>query len=887
MFPHLLSLGAARDGRQAGPKERGPHRLAAAAQAAPDAVAPLSPRSPSTRLAAAAPSSSSVGSPRARAAALPAYRALLGRQTQRLPHVQHAAERAPTRYTSLDGLRKLGELHTGKHSQVCHFLDTRSGQLVAVKTYYKRTMAKRHYRNVRREIAISRLLAKQRFTGAVQLLGAFEDDSHIYLVQESCAGGDLYKRLVRAGGVLSEGEVARDVVVPLLLTLTFLHANNIVHRDIKPENVFFTAENGLRLGDFGLAIDAAKERPTSRVGTLDYMAPEVVGMPSPDTIKRLGLAPHQVGHYGCKVDVWALGILTYELICGRPPFEVEDVRLTEQQIQFGEVVFPEHLVSPLCRSFIQQALTKRPESRPSAAQLFQHPWVQAQYRQLAAEQRQSAAAALVAAPGAAMCTPELRRTVSQPPSPSKSVPGVLPLGMGQGGEGARTPAAVASALAPFLPPSQAKQAHKVRLLSPGRPPSSGKGEGSSGDLTVCGRAASFSSFRSPSGGSLSLQVAARASSFTSFGGSSSNLSNIMGSRPSSSKQLDSLEEAGAMAQTHSQAAADAAVLSPRSPGGVGAAARAPPAVVDTLSEADLQVLRGKKVAVFGSFQYVVDFLKEPLTSIFPNTTFFEVRLKPETAPLAKGFDAVCIFVNDRVNEAVCQQLEEGGVKFIALRCAGFDKVDLEACARHGIRVMRVPAYSPRSVAEHALALTFALARNLHLATSRVKEGNYALSGLVGLGFGCRVLAYDVYKSEELKSQGVTYCSLEQLLSESDIISLHCPLLPSTFHIINAERLALMKSTAVLINVSRGGLVDTDALLEALQSGRLAGVAMDVYEQEGPLFFRDYTNYSARERMKSWDRRFASLEALTNIADTTIDNLASGLLGCPLKNEVKA
>ena len=203
MFPHLLTV--PRDARQAG-KERAPHRLAAAAAAAaPDAALPLSPRSPTARLAAAAASGgSSLGSPRARAAALPAYRALLGRQAQqRLPHVQHAGERLPAGYTSLDGLRKLGklplagcfssdmppaswqmpafccrrppptpsplpaaELHTGKHSQVCSFLDTRSGQLVAVKTYYKRTMAKRHYRNVRREIAIARLLAKQRCVGS-------------------------------------------------------------------------------------------------------------------------------------------------------------------------------------------------------------------------------------------------------------------------------------------------------------------------------------------------------------------------------------------------------------------------------------------------------------------------------------------------------------------------------------------------------------------------------------------------------------------------------------------------------------------------------------------------------------------------------------------------
>lgn len=363
--------------------------------------------------------------------------------------------------------------------------------------------------------------------------------------------------------------------------------------------------------------------------------------------------------------------------------------------------------------------------------------------------------------------------------------------------------------------------------------------------------------------------------------------------------------------------AQAQPLSPR---------RAPAPAVSQLTEADRAVLKGKRIAVFGSFQYVLDFLQAPLSDAFEQTKFFEVRLKPETAPLAHGFDAVCIFVNDRVNEAVCAELEKGGVKFIALRCAGFDKVDLEACARHGIKVVRVPAYSPRSVAEHALALTFSLARNLHLQHQRVSSGNYTLSGMVGFevsgktvgvigtgkigvefctmlkGFGGKVLAYDVQPHPGLVEQGVQYVPLEQLMAESDIVSLHCPLMASTFHIINKERLALMKPTAVLINVSRGGLVDTDALVTALRNNKLAGVGMDVYEQEGPLFFKDYTRYSARERMKNWDSLFQSLihmpqvlitphsafltqEALENIADTTIENLINCCLDRPLTNQV--
>lgn len=424
------------------------------------------------------------GNERHHAGALPVFRSLNGRRA-RLPSVRPAVEHPAAMYSSLEGLQRMGELFKGKHSTVCNYLDIRTGAVVAVKAYDKKTMMRRHYRNVKREVAISRLLARQRFTGTVQLLGAFEDEDHVYLVQESCTGGDLYGRLVRTGGLMAEADVRRDVVVPLLLTLTFLHANHIVHRDIKPENIMFAADGGLRLGDFGLSIDARLERPTSRVGTLDYMAPEVVGMPSPDDIQRRGLAPHQIGHYGCKVDVWAVGILAYELICGRPPFEVEDVKQTEQRIKFAEVDFPGH-VSPACRSFIQQALTKRPESRPSAAQLFQHPWVQYCYQELQQELAQPASARLAAAPASRMAgppaaataappasellTPELRRTASQPPSPSKSLPDGVAAARG-GTAGGATPSAVAAALAPFLPLSQAKMAHKVRLLSPGRPAS--------------------------------------------------------------------------------------------------------------------------------------------------------------------------------------------------------------------------------------------------------------------------------------------------------------------------------------------------------------------------------------------------------------------------------
>ncbi|CAD7698434.1 unnamed protein product [Ostreobium quekettii] len=262
-----------------------------------------------------------------------------------------------------------------------------------------------------------------------------------------------------------------------------------------------------------------------------------------------------------------------------------------------------------------------------------------------------------------------------------------------------------------------------------------------------------------------------------------------------------------------------------------------------------------------------------------------------------------------------------------MRCAGYDRVDIKAANERGIKVVRVPTYSPESVAEHAVSLGLAINRKLHLAYNRVWQGNYTLSGLVGnevhgktigvvgtgsigtcvcsimKGFGCKVLAHDLKPNSRCIDMGVEYVSLEELLSSSHVVSLHCPLLPSTFHIINRERLALMKPNAMLINVSRGGLVDTDALLEAVEYGKIGGCAMDVYENEGNLFDTDFSSYTSEERVRNWDRRFAMLksypnvlitphsafltvEALNNIANTTRDNLAAFATGQPLENEVK-
>jgi len=334
-----------------------------------------------------------------------------------------------------------------------------------------------------------------------------------------------------------------------------------------------------------------------------------------------------------------------------------------------------------------------------------------------------------------------------------------------------------------------------------------------------------------------------------------------------------------------------------------------------------------KIAVYSTRQYMKPFFEEKLLGTFPGTEFFTTQLDPQTASLARGFDAVCLFVNDNCSGETIEALVAGGVKVIAMRCAGYDRVDIKAANKHGIKVVRVPTYSPESVAEHAVSLGLAINRKLHLAYNRVWQGNYTLSGLVGnevhgktigvvgtgsigtcvcsimKGFGCNVIANDLKPDPHCVAMGVKYVSLEELLASAHVVSLHCPLLPSTFHIINRERLALMKPNAMLINVSRGGLVDTDALLEAVETGKIGGCAMDVYENEGNLFFNDFTCYTSEERVKNWDRRFAMLksypnvlitphsafltvEALNSIANTTQENLLAFATGQPLDNEVK-
>jgi len=305
----------------------------------------------------------------------------------------------------------------------------------------------------------------------------------------------------------------------------------------------------------------------------------------------------------------------------------------------------------------------------------------------------------------------------------------------------------------------------------------------------------------------------------------------------------------------------------------------------------------------------------------------EPRLDINSARMAEGCRAVSIFVNDVCDAKVVQQLAGGGVQLVALRCAGYDRVDVKACHEAGIQVVHVPTYSPQSVAEHAVAMMFCLNRNLHQAHVRVSQGNYALSGLVGFemlgktvgvlgtgaigshaarilkGIGCRVLAHDLNPAQECVQLGVEYLGLDEMLPQCDILTLHWPLLPSTHHIINKERISRMKPGAMLINVSRGGLVETDALCEALERGQIGAVGMDVYEDEDALFFEDWSQYTAQERMRFWDRRLKTLlsypqvlvtphsafltrEALHNIATTTVSSMVDFAAGRPLRNLVQ-
>ncbi len=313
-----------------------------------------------------------------------------------------------------------------------------------------------------------------------------------------------------------------------------------------------------------------------------------------------------------------------------------------------------------------------------------------------------------------------------------------------------------------------------------------------------------------------------------------------------------------------------------------------------------------KLAVFGTKKWV----RESFSQNVPDSidiTFFETNLNEETARLAAGFEAVCIFVNDEVGASTIKVLAELGVRFIALRCAGFNNVDVRSAKAHGISVCRVPSYSPNAIAEHALGLILSLNRKFHRAHARVREGNFSLDGLMGFdlhgktigvigtgkigrvfisilsGFGVKILAYDKYPSTKAEAAGAEYVSLEELYRQSDIISLHCPLTHETYHLINHYAIKSMKQGVMLINTSRGSLIDSEAVIEGLKTRKIGAVGLDVYEEEDDLFFEDLSNEVIQDdtfvRLQTFPnvlitahQAFFTREAVDNIRDTTFENL---------------
>ncbi len=313
-----------------------------------------------------------------------------------------------------------------------------------------------------------------------------------------------------------------------------------------------------------------------------------------------------------------------------------------------------------------------------------------------------------------------------------------------------------------------------------------------------------------------------------------------------------------------------------------------------------------KIVFFSAQPYDILFFNRYNDTFGFELVFLEAQLNMQTVSLADGADAVCVFVNDKVNAEVCKHLASKGVKIIALRCAGFNNVDVEAIKANGLRACRVPAYSPEAVAEHALALILTLNRKTHKAYNRVREQNFSLNGLLGfnlhgktvgvvgtgnigkafcrimLGMGCRVKAFDLIANKDLEALGVTYHPLMEVL-KADIVSLHCPLNEQTKHLIKEDTIAMMQKGSMLINTSRGGLIDTHAAIEGLKSGQLGYLAIDVYEQEEHLFFRDLSTTVIQDdeiqRLMSFPnvlitahQAFFTDEALSQIATTTLNSV---------------
>jgi D-lactate dehydrogenase len=326
-----------------------------------------------------------------------------------------------------------------------------------------------------------------------------------------------------------------------------------------------------------------------------------------------------------------------------------------------------------------------------------------------------------------------------------------------------------------------------------------------------------------------------------------------------------------------------------------------------------------KTAVFSTKPYDRRSIEAANAGTGHELFFFESRLTPATATLAVGYGAVCAFINDEMNARTLELLAGGGTRLVALRSAGFNHVDLEAAERLGIKVLRVPAYSPHAVAEHALALMMTLNRKTHRAYNRVREGNFSLDGLLGFdvcgrtagivgtgkigvilggilaGMGCRVLGFDPFENDAFKKFG-TYVAFPELLRESHIISLHCPLTPESYHLINSETLAQMRPGVMLLNTSRGALIDTQEVIAALKSGIVGYLGLDVYEQEADLFYENLSETIIQDDvfqllltfpnvLITSHQAFFTENALKNIAETTLGNISDFESGRPCANEV--
>ncbi|BCV26914.1 2-hydroxyacid dehydrogenase [Shewanella algae] len=327
-----------------------------------------------------------------------------------------------------------------------------------------------------------------------------------------------------------------------------------------------------------------------------------------------------------------------------------------------------------------------------------------------------------------------------------------------------------------------------------------------------------------------------------------------------------------------------------------------------------------KIGFFSAKRYDMQHFSRTNEAFGAQIEYFDVRLCMQTVKLAYGFEVICAFVNDELNDEVLTELAANGTRIIAMRCAGFNNVDLDAAKRLGMNVVNVPAYSPESVAEHTVALMLTLNRKIHKAYQRTRDANFSLEGLVGfnmfgktvgvvgtgkigiatikvlLGFGCKVLAFDPYPNPQVEALGARYVTLDEMYQQSDIISLHCPLTAENRHLLNADSFAKMKPGMMVINTSRGGLLNAIDAMEALKLGQIGSLGLDVYENEKELFFEDKSNEVIQDdvfrRLSACHnviftghQAFLTEEALGAIAHTTLSNVQKLLSGEHSGNEL--